>query len=209
MVFGFALKVVLISCSGALAPGPLTTATAALGVKGGWRSGFKVALGHMAVELPLIVAVGLGFAALLESQVLINALSLVGGLFMLGFAALMIRDALRAREVKPSSIGTSPLMVGVGLSALNPLFLLWWATAGAPLIVEALELWGLVGLAVLYALHGWLDYVWLSFIAHLTWLGGLRAKVYGALLMALAIALIVFGLDFTLYGALGVRLLPS
>ncbi|RLF13604.1 MAG: lysine transporter LysE, partial [Thermoprotei archaeon] len=35
----FLAKVSLISSSGALAPGPLTAATAALGVKRGWRGG--------------------------------------------------------------------------------------------------------------------------------------------------------------------------
>nr|MDO8134030.1 LysE family transporter [Candidatus Njordarchaeum guaymaensis] len=59
-LLGFLAKVVVISLSGALAPGPLTASTATLGAKRGWKAGFSVSVGHMLVELPLVVAVSLG-----------------------------------------------------------------------------------------------------------------------------------------------------
>ena len=207
-MMGFVAKVVLISSSGALAPGPLTAATAAIGVRGGWRGGLKVAVGHTLVEAPLIAALGLGLIAALSSPTLLSALSVVGGLFMLGFAGLTLRDALAVRELKPGRVGSSPIMVGVGLSALNPLFILWWASAGASLVVEALLLFGAVGLLVLYASHVWLDYLWLALIAHLTSLGGASVKAYRGLLAASAMALAAFALDFLSYGLTGVRLMP-
>ncbi|MEM2347329.1 MAG: LysE family transporter, partial [Sulfolobales archaeon] len=50
----FVTTVVAISATGALSPGPLSVMTLALGVRGGWRSGFQVALGHTIFELPYV-----------------------------------------------------------------------------------------------------------------------------------------------------------
>ncbi|RLF11391.1 MAG: lysine transporter LysE [Thermoprotei archaeon] len=211
MSLGFLLKISLISCSGALAPGPLTAATAALGVKRGWRGGFWVGMGHMLVEAPLVLLVGLGLVVALTSRMAVVGLSLAGGFFMLGFAALTFRDAFKFKGLEGGGEGgrfSSPILVGVGLTALNPFFIIWWGTVGAPLILEGLGYWGLPGLIPLYAAHVWLDYAWLSLVAHLTSLGGSRAKIYRAMLIGFSIFLVVFGVDFVYYALTETHLLP-
>jgi len=207
-MLSFLLKVVLISSSGALAPGPLTTATLAIGAKHGWRGGFKIAVGHMAVELPLVMLIGMGLYGFLTSQTFVMVSSILGGLFMLFFSYLTVKDALKANVEVKTNYEKYPLMVGIALSALNPFFILWWVTIGFTLVVEALNLWGYFGLIPLYASHVWLDFAWLILLAHITSLSGLSLRIYRAILLALGVAIGLFGLDFIHYGIFSEHLLP-
>ncbi|HEY8140705.1 MAG TPA: hypothetical protein VIE86_06450 [Nitrososphaera sp.] len=59
-VWGFGLEVIAISASGVLAPGPLFFANLLYGTKQGASAGLKMAYGHTAVELPLIVVLAAG-----------------------------------------------------------------------------------------------------------------------------------------------------
>lgn len=190
----FAVKVAVVSASGALAPGPLTASTAALGAKSGWRSGFSVALGHTLVELPLVFAVAYGVSSALASPLARALLGLAGGAFMVLFAALTIRAAAAGAEVESSQAGRfgSALATGAALSLFNPFFLMWWLSVGAPLIAEALES-GVQGLLAFYLAHVWIDYAWLSLIAGLGSAARLNSKAFKALLAGLALLMLYFG----------------
>ncbi len=56
------------------------------------------------------------------------------------------------------------MTAGVVTTALNPYFLLWWATVGAALISRSLE-FGLVGFFALAASHLSCDIVWDLFVS--------------------------------------------
>jgi len=199
VVLDFIATVVAVSASGALSPGPLTAATATLGAKRGWKTGLLAALGHAMVELPLVVLIGLGLFVALESAIVSSALALAGGCFLLFFGSLTLRDALKPGPLsKAEAKGPydSPLLVGLALSALNPFFIVWWLGIGAPLIFEALGLWGLQGIALMYVSHVWLDFAWLPVVAYLASLGRLNTKLLKALLLFLALAVIFFGISF-------------
>jgi len=202
----FLIKVAVISSSGALAPGPLTAATAAVGVKKGWKGGFMVSLGHMAVELPLVIIIGLGVAIL--TREVSTVLSFIGGAFLLFFSYLTAKDAIRVNSLSASGSSASPLLVGISLSALNPFFIAWWAGIGSPLIMEAVGYWGLAGIGVLYAAHVWLDFAWLTSLARITSLSGFSLRFYKILLFALAILVAIFGVDFIFYAFTQSHLLP-
>ena len=206
MSLAFLIKVAVISSSGALAPGPLTAATAAVGVKKGWKGGFMVSLGHMAVELPLVIIIGLGVAIL--TREVSTVLSFIGGAFLLFFSYLTAKDAIRVNSLSASGSSASPLLVGISLSALNPFFIAWWAGIGSPLIMEAVGYWGLAGIGVLYAAHVWLDFAWLTSLARITSLSGFSLRFYKILLFALAILVAVFGIDFIFYAFTQSHLLP-
>ncbi len=207
MSLAFLIKVALISSSGALAPGPLTAATAAVGVKKGWKGGFMIGLGHMVVELPLVIVLGLGVAVLTTKEVS-TVLSLVGGAFLLFFSYLTMKDALNVSSISTSSSSSSPLLIGISLSALNPFFIAWWAGIGSPLIMEAIGYWGLAGIGLLYIAHVWLDFAWLSSIARITSLSGFSLRFYKIMLMVLAIFVALFGVDFIFYAFTQSHLLP-
>jgi len=209
VVLEFIATVVVVSASGALSPGPLTAATAALGAKRGWKTGLLAALGHAMVELPLVVLIGLGLFVVLESATASSALALVGGCFLLFFGSLTLRDALKpglSSKAGARSLYENPVLVGLALSALNPFFIVWWLGVGSPLISEALKLWGLQGVALMYISHVWLDFAWLPVVAYLASLGRLNVRLLKGLLLALALAVIFFGLSFLREGITSLQL---
>ncbi len=203
----FILKVILISSSGALAPGPLTAATAASGLKHGWKGGFWISLGHAAVELPLVLLIALGIATVLTREDVSMALSFIGGAMLLFFAYLTAKSAFNTESFANNQTA-SPFVTGTALTALNPFFIAWWAGVGAALIREALSIWGFAGIAVLYASHVWLDFAWLIFLAHVTSLSSFSMRIYRALLLILAILVAVFGVDFIHFALTAEHLLP-
>ena len=191
---GFILKVIIISASGALAPGPLTASAASLGARSGWRAGFNEAVGHMTVELPLVLAIAYGLHYIFEIPTVETTFGLVGGAFLLFFAYLTLRDALKNPGIKDPPRYGSAIVTGAALSLFNPYFIAWWIGVGTPLVIEAFQAMYLVGIAILYASHVWLDYTWLTLIASLGSLSKVKATTYKALLIALALAIAYFGI---------------
>ncbi len=189
----FVAKVVVVSASGALAPGPLTASTAALGARGGWRAGFSVAVGHTLVELPLVLAIAYGVGGALSSPLARALLGAAGGAFMVLFAALTLKAAVAGTGVGAGGAGGfgSALATGAALSLLNPFFIMWWLGVGSPLIAEAVE-GGAQGLLAFYAAHVWIDYAWLSLVAGLGSVARLNSWAYRALLAALALLMLYF-----------------
>jgi len=198
----FIIYVIVVTVSGALSPGPLTIATLIHGAKGGLKAGLNCALGHMLVELPLAVLIGLGLLNLMGSGVQ-HILEIVGGLALVGFGMLQLRGVLRSengsQDVSAEDfmlpVSGSALITGVTLTGLNPYFILWWLSIGSALIYEALNLGLVEGLAIMYLAHVWIDYAWLGLIAYLSGCGRrvLGRRVYRYMLMGFSIALMVFG----------------
>ncbi len=208
MIGLYLIKVIVISSSGALSPGPLTVATMVVGTKHGWKGGLKTAFGHLVVELPLVLLIAFiillfGTTELLKREDILRSISIVGGLFLIFFSYMIIRDVMSIKDMRSSEIKASPLLVGITLSALNPFFIIWWIGVGSPLIAEALIYWSYSGIILFYAAHVWLDFVWLTFLAHITSLSGMSFRIYRSLLFLLGILILVFGLDFIGYGMLG------
>ncbi len=191
---GFILKVIIISASGALAPGPLTASAASLGARGGWRAGFNEAVGHMTVELPLVLAIAYGLHYIFEIPTVETTFGLVGGAFLLFFAYLTLRDAIKGALTNNEPRYNSALITGAALSLFNPYFIAWWIGVGTPLVIEAFQAMYLLGIAILYTSHVWLDYAWLTLIASLGSLSKVKATTYKALLIALALAIAYFGI---------------
>lgn len=192
----FIAKVVAISSSGALAPGPLSAATAAIGVKKGWKGGFMVSIGHLAVELPLVVLLAFFITASGQVEGIMKPLALVGGLFLLLFGYLTLKSALEVSEIARGEQKFSPFLTGVALSAFNPFFITWWAGVGSALISEAILLFGLIGIAILFASHIWIDFAFLSLLAYVTSFKGLTLRAYKLLLIFLSSIVLFFGLDY-------------
>jgi len=93
--FEFALAVITISVSGVMSPGPLFAANVAYGLKGGAKSGLKMAYGHTVIELPLVVLLGIGAISLVSLPQFREVISLLGALSLFVFAALQIRKVLK------------------------------------------------------------------------------------------------------------------
>ena len=58
------------------------------------------------------------------------------------------------------------ITAGIIMSAMNPFFLLWWATVGSMLVMKFMD-YGTIGLPVLITTHWMCDLVWLSIVSFL------------------------------------------
>ena len=197
-VIGFAIMVVAISASGVMSPGPLFSANIIYGLKEGKIAGLKIAVGHTIVEFPLIILLGTGIITsniFPEFRVLI---AVIGALGLFAFAGLQIKSIFQKnfqKNIKPSR---GPILAGIFLSALKPFFIIWWLTVGLKLITESIELWGFLGIIILFLFHIWMDYVWLYIVAFFASKSRnfLSNRNYKILVISLAIVLIYFGLRF-------------
>ena len=191
----FLPMVVVISASGVMSPGPMTFATIASGSKKGWRAGPSIGLGHMIVELPLVFVIAMGATFIISLD--LRWVSLGGGIFMVIFGFLTIRGSMGAeKRGAVSRLSGHPLILGVGLSSLNPYFLIWWATVGAPLVIIAMDMAGMWGVGAMFASHIWLDYLWLTLLALLGSRGKKLGRFYPYFVSVLGVALIAFGVIF-------------
>lgn len=195
----FGITVAIISTSGVMSPGPLFVTTVANGIKQGMRAGIKIAVGHTLVELPLVILIGFGILSLAVMPQFRVAVGIVGAASLFGFAALQIRSVLRKDQAQQKP-RYGPLLAGVLLTGLNPFFLIWWFTIGFKLISDALLLWSMWGILIMFGLHIWMDYAWLVLISFLSSRGRvfLSNTRYKACMIGINAVLIYFGISFIL-----------
>ena len=95
-------------------------------------------------------------------------------------------------------------MLGFALTGLNPYFILWWLTIGSVLIVQALAFAAIVGVLIMYVCHVWMDYAFLTAIAHMAKKGKsvVGSRYYRLALIAFGLILVYFGVNFV-RGAVG------
>ena len=88
--------------------------------------------------------------------------------------------------------------LGIIFTGLNPYFIIWWLTAGARLIILALEFAALAGVIFMFICHVWMDYAWLIGLSHFAKKGTnlLGSKWYRYLMVIFGGILIYFGLNF-------------
>jgi threonine/homoserine/homoserine lactone efflux protein len=129
-------------------------------------------------------------------------LSLLGG----GMVIWMGIGIFRARkEVVQSGkdLKYGAITAGIVMSAINPFFLLWWATVGSMLVMKFVE-FGTIGLPVLVITHWTCDLIWLSIVSLLIYrtkaLWGKRFQewafiVYSLLLVGFGVWYLVSGIQ--------------
>ncbi len=202
-----AVTVVLITVSGALAPGPLFFVTISQGVRSGAKSGLIFSVAHTLVEFSLVMLLALGLLSVASEPVVRLAVGVAGGVTLLVFGALQIRGSFSYKSDETKSgrrAARSLLLIGLAFTGLNPYFIVWWLTIGANLILLSLEFAGLAGVVFMYVCHVWMDYAWLTFVAAFARRGAkiLRLRWYRVLMAVFGVVLIYFGLSF-LVGSLG------
>jgi threonine/homoserine/homoserine lactone efflux protein len=156
------LSVLVISLSGVMTPGPMFAVTVAKSYRSPW-AGAKIAIGHAIIEVPLILLIYFGFARFFQNNIVQVVLSLVGGGMLIWMSIGMFRTRKEIIDQgKDKSYG--PITAGIVLSAINPFFLLWWATAGM-LLIEKFWEFGTIGLPVFIFTHWICDFIWLSIVS--------------------------------------------
>lgn len=200
----------LIGLSGAMMPGPLLTVTIAESARRGFIAGPLIILGHIMLELILILALVAGLSVVLENASVSSTIALLGGLFLLYLGFTMSRDALKGNIVlgdinqdkaQPYKKGMHPVAAGVIISLANPFWSIWWATVGLAYLTISLES-GTVGLASFFSGHILADLVWYSLVAAVV-AGGrkfISPPVYKYVITICGIFLVILGVYFIYSG---------
>jgi len=200
-IFTFIATVVVVTASGALAPGPLFFTNIAHGTKSGAKSGLAFSIGHTIVELSLVMVLALTLQIVINEPLIKLVVGVAGGTALLVFGFLQIRGALTSKSSIASekqSTLKNPLLLGTVFTGLNPYFILWWLTIGLTLVITALEIASYAGVFIMYVSHVWMDYAWLISTAYLAKKGTNLAggKGYRLIMIIFGAILIYFGLYY-------------
>jgi threonine/homoserine/homoserine lactone efflux protein len=200
----FLVKVVGVSLSGVMMPGPVTAAAIVMGVRNRY-AGSLMAVGHGIIELPLIVLITLGMKGIFESTPARIVIALVGGAFLIIMATQMLKSVKDTNKPQAAISTGTPLLAGVILSAGNPYFFLWWATVGLALATTAtgLGVWAFV----LFAIVHWLcDLVWLEALSLASFKGSVLLSPGRQRIVMLVCAIVLSGFGLLFIGGAGVGL---
>jgi len=200
-ILSFIATVVVVTASGALAPGPLFFTNITQGTKLGAKGGLAFSVGHTIIELSLVTFLALTMQFVINEPSIKLVVGVTGGTALLVFGVLQIRGALTSKssvagEKQPAL--KNPLLLGTVFTGLNPYFIIWWLTIGLTLIITALELASFVGVFIMYISHVWMDYAWLIGTAYLAKKGTNLAgrKGYRILMVIFGAILVYFGLYY-------------
>ena len=98
-ILSFVVTVVLVTASGALAPGPLFFQTISQGTKMGARSGLIFSISHTVVEFSLIMLLALGLLAVRNEIFIRNIVGILGGVVLIIFGLYQIISSLKKKEI--------------------------------------------------------------------------------------------------------------
>ena len=200
-ILNFVVTIILVTASGALAPGPLFFATIAHGTKHGAKSGLILSVAHTVVEFTLIMFFALGLLTVANEPIVRFVVGITGGLFLIVFGIIQIRNSALFKSEQSKFNKSSfhhVFFIGLAFTGLNPFFIIWWLTVGAELILISLAFASFIGVIFMYICHVWMDYVWLIGVAHLSKKGTdiIGSKGYRILIGLFGAILIYFGITF-------------
>ena len=160
----FLASVFLISFTGAMMPGPVTAVVIGNAKRTPW-AGFIVAAGHAVIEVPLVVFLAFYAANFMENPVVHAVVAFAGGAMLTFLGISMIRTSNKEIEIKGKEMSA---FIGGIVTSINPYFIVWWATTGLAMILQAKSFgnWVLIFFVIT---HLSVDFIWdglLGFIAH-------------------------------------------
>ena len=190
----FAASVIVISASGVMSPGPLFASTISISAKQK-LAGFKIALGHTVVEMPLILLISLGTISLNSFPQFRFWITIFGAVSIFAFSGIQI---ISLKGVARKDIKYGSFLTGVLFTGFNPFFLIWWFTIGMKLITDAMSAWAFWGIPILFGLHIWMDYAWLGFVSITASKSAklLSSKQYKIFMIGINVMMIYFGISF-------------
>lgn len=193
----------VLALSGALMPGPLLTVTVSESSRRGTITGPLMIFGHGLLELALIVALLSGLAPFLVRDDVFVFISLAGGAVLLFMGTTMLRSLPDQVMASPASSPDSRnlIVAGLVLSAVNPYWLIWWASIGLGYIMHSMK-FGILGVTAFFCGHILADLAWYTLVSF----GIARGRhmlgngLYRKLIGGCAIFLIVFACWFVYSG---------
>ena len=157
----------MVALSGAMMPGTLLTVTISESSRRGAMAGPLLIAGHGMLEIGLLAALLFGLAPLFNQEWFFILVAFVGGAILLYMAFGMFR-ALPSLSLALDTDGTKQrgnlVLTGVVMSAVNPYWIIWWATIGITYITQARQL-GAAGLLAFFSGHILADLAWYSVVS--------------------------------------------
>ncbi len=156
----------VLALSGALMPGPLMTVTVSESSRRGATTGPLMIFGHGLLELALVIALISGLAPILVRDDVFIFISLTGGTVLLWMGISMLRSLPQlSLNCQPTGEKSRNLVImGIVLSAVNPYWLLWWASIGLGYIMHSLK-FGMLGVSAFFLGHILADLAWYGLIS--------------------------------------------
>jgi len=194
--------------SGAMMPGPMLAASITGSLQRGWKAGPAIVSGHALLEAIAVMLLALGLNELLVKPAVSGTIGLAGGAYLAYMAWGMISDAVRgklsirgqqasaAAAAKPKSF-VRIAGDGLLLSAMNPYFIIWWATVGLSSMTLSQSA-GPLGIPVFFLGHESADLIWYTAVS-LGTAGGKRwltDPIYKAIIIVLGLFMAGFSVYF-------------
>ena len=194
----FLVQVFIISCSGAMQPGPVTATVIKMGAHNRW-AGTLLAIGHGIIEFPLMVIIILGMGEYFKIEKVQIAIGLAGGVFLLLMGIQTFLSLKSNLNTETKALHGKPVLAGIILTGSNPYFLVWWATVGLALATQAAT-WGVWAFVLFAITHWFVDLIWLQLLSFTSFKGSVLLGKHGlkVILSFCAAALLFFGLYFIL-----------
>jgi threonine/homoserine/homoserine lactone efflux protein len=186
----------VIGLTGALAPGPTLVATINASIAGDWTTGLKVSLGHVIVELFLVLLILLGLATVALPYT--TAIAGIGGIALVVFGALTITGGRNVTlNNSPVQTVANPYIAGLVTSAANPYFWIWWLSIGSAMVIAGLQ-GGLVFAGAFMLGHWTADTVWYTLVSAGVSKGRtlISDTIYQKLMVLCGIFLVLFGMYY-------------
>ena len=195
-IFQMVILGFVIGLTGALAPGPTLVATINASLNGDWTIGLKITLGHVIVELFLIILILLGLATVALPYT--SAIGGIGGIALVAFGAFTIAGSRKATmHISTIKSVGNPYLAGLVTSAANPYFWIWWLSIGSAMVIAGLE-GGLVLAGAFMIGHWTADTAWYTLVSTGVSKGRtiLPDTAYRKLIVFCGIFLILFGIYY-------------
>jgi threonine/homoserine/homoserine lactone efflux protein len=127
-------------------------------------AGVLIALGHGAVEVPMIFLIYFWFSQFDIPDFVSIFVGIAGGLLMMymGINAFKNKD----KKIQYDISHSDSFLSGIWTTAANAGFILWWLTIGTTLVLNA-KIFGIIGFSVFTIVHWLCDFAWYSVIAFL------------------------------------------
>lgn len=203
-----ALSSFAIGFSGALMPGPLLGMTIDIGLKKGFRGGILIALGHALLDLVTLILLMVGLKEFMTNTLVSAVIGIVGGAVLVQMGVTMFLQAHRnqvsldSEHSETKSTRWHQLMIrGATVSISNPYYIIWWASVGLALVLNAATL-GFLGIVLVYLGHIASDFVWFGFVAYTMHKSQkiMSQRVYKGIILGIGSFVVCFGLFFVVTG---------
>lgn len=197
----------IVGFSGAMMPGPMLTVNINESIKRGAQAGFWLVLGHVVLELALVIGLIFGLSTVIQNKLVTSGISIAGGGFLLWMGWDMVKCALKGTitlnlEATGESKSPGLFLSGFLTSISNPYWSLWWATIGLGFLTTAQKLGGL-GVGAFFAGHILADFTWFVAVSFAVAKGKrfMSDRIYRGIITVCGGFLIILSIGFLLEGA--------